>query len=86
MNKNEIWQLIELELRKAKKKFPKWPIHPAAKAGIVMEESGELMQACLQFKYEKNKKGLTADEHKQRMKEEAVQVAVTAIRFLENLK
>lgn len=53
MKKNEIWQAVELELRKAKSKFPQWPTHPAAKAGIVMEEAGELMQACLQFKYEK---------------------------------
>lgn len=84
MNRNEIWEAIELELRRAKKKHPNWPDHPAAQAGIVCEEAGELMQACLQKKYE-NKKHSPA-EHEQRMREEAIQVAVTAIRFIENLK
>jgi len=86
MKKNEIWQAIAIELKTAKKKFPHWPTHPAAKAGIVMEEAGELMQASLQFKYEKGKKGQTIDQQKQNMRDEAIQVAVTAIRFLENLK
>lgn len=82
-NRTEIWSEIELELRKAKKKFPGWPEHAAAQAGIVVEEAGELMQACLQYKYQR--KDLPEDEHKRRMRKEAIQTAVTAIRFLENL-
>ena len=84
MNKNEIWEAIELEMRSAKKKHPHWPYHPAAQCGVIVEEVGELMQACLDQKFEPGKLGAAA--HKTRIKEEAVQVAVTAIRFLENLK
>jgi hypothetical protein len=81
MKKTEIWQAIELELRNAKKAFPGWPDHPAAQAGIVVEEAGELMKACLQWKYQR-----TGPEQIEEMKKEAIQTAVTAIRFLENLK
>lgn len=84
MNKKEIWESIELEMRSAKKKHPNWPYHPAAQCGIIVEEIGELMQACLDKKFEFGK--LSKEAHMQRIKEEAIQVAVTAIRFLENLK
>lgn len=82
MNKQDIWKAIDAEMRKAKKKHPNWPDHPAAQAGIVTEEAGELMQACLQFKYEP-----IPERHLQikKMRDEAIQTAVTAIRFLENL-
>jgi len=87
MERQKIWQQIELELRRAKKKFPKWPEHIVARSAIVSEEAGELTRACLQWKYER-------DEHNEMvksaqfdaMRDEAIQVAVTAIRFLENLK
>lgn len=82
--RNEIWQAIETEIRRAKKKFPSWPDHPAAQAGIVCEESGELMKACLQWKYERNNNEVVQEVQKERMKEEAIQVAAMAIRFLEN--
>lgn len=86
MDKNEIWQAIDAELKRAKKNYPVWPDHIVSRAGIVCEESGELMQACLQIKYDKGKKGRSLEEQKQLIKMEAVQTAVTAIRFLENLK
>jgi NTP pyrophosphatase (non-canonical NTP hydrolase) len=82
--RNTIWEEIELELRKAKKKFPGWPDHPAAQAGIVCEEAGELMQACLQYKYQRELKNDAG--HQESMRKEAIETAVTAIRFLENLK
>ena len=85
-NRNTIWQEVELELRKAKKKFPNWPDHVAAQAGIVCEEAGELMQACLQYKYERSKDESTEYGQKELMRKEAVQTAATAIRFLENCK
>lgn len=84
MTKPDILYDIFKELARAKKKFPNWPDHPAGQAGIVCEESGELMQACLQRKYERKK--LSDDDHRRRMRSEAVQVAATAIRFIENLK
>ena len=86
MKRNEIWQTIELELRKAKKKFPGWPDHPAAQAGIVVEEAGELMQASLQWKYERSASEVVQEVQKERMRDEAIQTAAMAIRFLENLK
>ena len=86
MKRNEIWLAIEKELRSAKSKHPNWPEHPAAQAGIVCEEAGELMKACLEWKYERNGSEVVQDVQKERMKNEAVQTVVTAIRFLENLK
>lgn len=86
MKRNEIWLAIDKELRSAKNKHPNWPEHPAAQAGIICEEAGELMKACLEWKYERNNSEVVQDVQKERMKDEAVQTAVTAIRFLENLK
>ena len=87
MKRNEIWPAVELELRKAKKKFPNWPDHAAAQAGIVCEEAGELMQACLKWKYERDvhNEVVQSAQH-DNMRDEAIQVAAMAIRFLENLK
>jgi NTP pyrophosphatase (non-canonical NTP hydrolase) len=86
MHKHQIYNAIEAELKRAKKKFPNWPDHVAAQAGIVCEEAGELMQAGLEYKYEKGKKGRTNDEQIERMRIEAIHTATMAIRFLENLK
>lgn len=86
MNKNEIWQAIDQELRRSKKKHPNWPDHVAAQAGIVCEESGELMKAALEYKYERSLNVSTASIQKEMLVKEAVHTAVTAIRFLENLK
>lgn len=80
-----IWQAVELELRKAKKQFPNWPDHPAAQAGIVTEEAGELMKAALEWKYERNENPALQKMQRDQMKEEAIQTAAMAIRFLENL-
>lgn len=85
MRRKDIWPAIEMELRNAKKKFPNWPDHLAAQAGIVCEEAGELMQASLRYKYEKGKK-YTPAEQIENLKKEAIQTAAMAIRFLENLK
>lgn len=85
-NRNEIWQSIELELRKAKKKHPNWPDHIAAKAGIVCEEAGELMRAALLYKYEKGNGEKEIQVQVENMRTEAIHTAAMAIRFLENLK
>jgi NTP pyrophosphatase (non-canonical NTP hydrolase) len=65
------------EVRRAKEKFPWWPEDPVHAAAIVAEEAGELTQASLQFTYEVG----TFDD----MREEAIQTAAMAIRFLENM-
>ena len=72
-----IYNLIADEYKKATQKHPEWPSDIIHASAIVAEESGELTRASLQVTYEKGK--LLAVE------EEAVQVIVTAIRFLEGL-
>ena len=86
MKRNHIWQAIELELREAKKFHPNWPDHVAAQAGMVIKESGELMQACLDRKYDKVEAKQLQQLQIQRIRKTAIQSAVAAIRFLENLK
>jgi len=86
MKRNHIWQAIELELRAAKKLQPNWPDHVCAQAGIVTKESGELMQACLDRKYDKAEAKQLQELQIERIRKTAIQSAVSAIRFLENLK
>lgn len=69
--------LILEEYDKATSKHPDWPTDIIHASAIVAEESGELTRAALQHHYENG--SLEA------AKKEAVQVAVTAIRFLEEL-
>jgi hypothetical protein len=70
--------LIELaeELARARVKHPKWPEDHLYWAAIVAEESGELIKASLQNKYEG--KGLEC------MRLEAIQVGAMAVRFILN--
>lgn len=84
MNRNQIWQAIELEIRNSKKKHPNWPDHVAAQAGIVTDEAGKLMHSCLEWKYNRSKAFEKAQMED--IKEVAITTAVAAIRFLENLK
>lgn len=74
---NEILISISKELDSAKAKHPHWPEDIIHAAAIVAEESGELIRAALQFKYEN--KNLFETE------KEAIQTAAMAIRFLEGL-
>ena len=67
---------IRLELVRAKNKHPDWPEDVIHCAAIVSEESGELIRAAIQFKYENG----TQEE----MRKEAIQTATMAIRFLLN--
>lgn len=86
MKINDIWQAVAMELKKAKKKHPNWPDHICGKAGIVVEETGELMQACVQLKYEVGKDKDSQAAQLVKIETEAIHVIATAIRFLENLK
>lgn len=69
---------IKAELYKAEQKHPHWPDNVIEQAAIVAEESGELIRAALQAKYE----GGNSDE----CRKEAIQTAAMCIRFLKNLK
>mgnify|MGYP001251286183 FL=1 len=82
MKRSDIWQQIGLELQRAKKEHPNWPDHVVAQAAIVSEEAGELLKEALQMKYEKTDAATSIEA----MKQEAIQTAAMAIRFLENLK
>ena len=86
MNRANIWHDIELALREEKKSRANWPDHIAAQAGIVSEQSGSLMHASLHWKYERSESTELEKMQIAQIKIEALKVAVTAIRFLENLK
>lgn len=63
------------ELDRAMQRFPSWPTDPIHAATIIGEELGELQQAVLQRSY-----GPVVGLDK--VKEEAVQTAAMAVRFL----
>lgn len=70
---------IVAEVKRAVEKFPTWPVDPIHAAGVVAEESGELMKSALQMCYEPHKTSLPD------LREEAVQTAAMALRFLVSL-
>lgn len=74
-----IFDAIVAELKRAEAKHPEWPTDIIHAAAIVGEESGELTRATLQTVYESSDQTMLAS-----CKEEAIQVAVVAIRFLKH--
>lgn len=81
------------ELKRAKEKHPRWPVHIVSRAAIVAEEAGELIQAALKYKYEKPPGevptfyGVTPrDRQILKLKNEAIQTAAMCIRFLQSLE
>lgn len=78
MDQSLIKMAIEQEMKRAAKKYPFMPEDIIHSAAIVSEKSGELQKEVLQYTYEN---GSLSDVIK-----EAVQVAVTAIRFLMNIE
>lgn len=77
MNELQIMNAILDELKRAEKKFPYWPDDKIHAAAIVNEESGELIRAALQHKYEGGEFG--------ELKKEAIQCAAMCVRFLKNV-
>lgn len=73
---DEVLNKIKQELQKATTKHPTWPNDILHSVSIVSEESGELVREALQLVYEPEKTDIL------KVEKEAVQVAVTAIRFL----
>ena len=85
MSKQSIWHQIELAMKHDKKQRPQWPDHAAGQAGKVARASGVLMAEAMEFKYQDYEVAQNDDVMKERMRVAAVQTAVMAIRFLENL-
>lgn len=67
------------EIERAIAKFPTWPTDPLHAVAVLGEEFGELTKAVLQSIYEPHKS--TPED----VREEAVQVAAMAFRFLAGL-
>lgn len=68
--------LVLAEIESAEEKHPTWPKDHIHAAAIVGEESGELLQAAIQHKYEKGQFW--------KMHSEAIQIAAMALRFMKN--
>lgn len=76
--------LAEMEYSKRKQK---WPDHPAAQAGMVIEKAGQLMAVCMDKKYQlRGGSDYSQEQHRDRMWEAALQTAAEALRFLEQLQ
>ena len=73
---DQIIEDIQNELVRAFDRFPEFPTDPVHAAAIVAEEAGELVRASLQATYQQ------ADWEWEEVKEEAVQTAAIALRFL----
>ena len=72
------------ELNRAVAKFPTWPTDPLHALAVLGEEYGELNKAVLQLTYEPEK-FITHPHGKRHVRDEAVQTAAMAIRFLMSL-
>ena len=69
----DVWTVLLLEYMRAKTKHPHFPNDPARALAIVTEELLELARA------------VNDGEPRKRVREEAAHVAVTAMRFLEEV-
>ena len=76
MTEEQIIQIMLKGVQEAEAKHPEWPDDIIHCAAIVAEESGELVQACLEHVYEGKEAVLIQNE--------AVHTLVTAFRLLKN--
>ena len=73
----EIFSQVAAEVLRAEELWPEWPTDAIHAAAIVAEESGELVQAALQHRYE--------GKSRKAMRTEAIQTAAMCIRFLKEM-
>lgn len=84
LNKEQVFDLVKDGIKKAEQLHPQWPHDPLHASALISEEVGELSQACTDFCYpEDSNKRIRVTERD--MMEEAIHVAVTAIRFIAHL-
>lgn len=76
MTRDEAIRTIERELDEALEQWPAWPADPVHAAAVIAEETGELVQACLDFTY------ALPNFHRESIQKEAAQVGAMAIRML----
>ncbi len=76
---SDILQEILKEVKRATELFPTWPTDPLHAKAVLDEEVGELEKAILETIYEPHK------SNKDNVREEAIQSAAMAIRFLISL-
>ena len=79
MKRNEIWQAVELEVRKSKRNTPRWPVHVVAQAAMVAAAGSDVLTEAIPIKY-------TDASDREKLRSSAIKSAAAAIRFLENLK
>lgn len=84
MDKQEIWQWIEAEMRSSKRERPTWPDHHGAQGAIVAGDAGKLVNSCLNYKYERHSSETVQDVQRTDMRVNAVKTIVSALRFLEH--
>ena len=78
MKQDDIIKIVLKAVDEAEAKHPKWPLDIIHQSAIVAEESGELVQACLEYFYE-NKPAVC-------IQKEAIHTIVTAFRLLKNFE
>ena len=78
MNRKDVWQPVELDLRRQKTQTPNWPVHVVAQAAVVNAEAGQLLTTALNVKY--------SNSNHEAMQQHAISTIAKAIRFLENLE
>jgi hypothetical protein len=76
-NTKHILVAISTELKRAEKKHPVWPTDLIHQAAIVGEESGELLQATINHKYENG--------NIESIWKESIQTGATCVRLLNSM-
>ena len=70
----KVIDMIFNELKKAEDKFPTWPVDHVHGVAIMAEESGEAVQAAIDYYYERGSK--------EKVMHETAQTGAMAIRYL----
>lgn len=75
----EVLHEVDAEIKRAREKFPDWPVSEIEGAAIVVEEAGEVVQAALNRRPHDPH---FADTPREKVKKELIQTAAMAVRML----